>query len=90
MAHTAQAKKRVRQTAKRTARNRARMNRVRTYLRHFEEAVATGDGAKAEAAFRGAQSELMQGVSKGILRKTTAARKVSRLHKHLKAVSAAH
>lgn len=86
MAHTLQAKKRVRQSVKRTARNRARMNRVRTYLRSVEEALGSGDASKAEAAFRSAESVLMRGVSKGVVRKQTAARKVSRLHKRVKAL----
>lgn len=88
MAHTLQAKKRVRQSVKRTARNRSRMNRVRTYLRNLEEAISAGDAGKAEAAFRTAESVLMRGVTKGVVRKQTASRKVSRLHKRLKALSA--
>ncbi len=88
MAHTNQAKKRVRQTLKRTARNRARKNRVRTFVRGFEETLDTKDGAKAEAAFRSAESEIMRGVTKGVMRKKTASRKVSRLHKQLKALAA--
>ena len=88
MAHTNQAKKRVRQTLKRTARNRARKNRVRTFIRGFEESLGTKDAATAEAAFRSAESEIMRGVSKGVMRKKTASRKVSRLHKQMKAVSA--
>lgn len=88
MATTSQAKKRVRQTLKRTARNRARKNRVRTFLRHFEDAMAVSDGAKAESAFRSAESEIMRGASKGVVRKKTASRKVSRMHKSLKAIAA--
>jgi len=87
MAHTLQAKKRVRQTLKRTARNRARLNRVRTYLRHLEEAISAGDASKAETAFRSAESVLMRGVTKGVVRKQNASRKVSRLHKRLKAMT---
>ncbi len=88
MAHTNQAKKRVRQTLKRTVRNRARKSRVRTFIRGVEEALDTKDGAQAEVAFRSAASEIMRGVTKGVMRKKTASRKVSRLHKRLKALSA--
>ena len=88
MAHTLQAKKRVRQTLKRTARNRARKNRVRTFIRGFEEVFDTKDGPKAAIALRAAESEIMRGVTKGVMRKKTASRKVSRLHKRLKALSA--
>jgi len=86
MAHSNQAKKRIRQTLKRTARNRARKNRVRTFVRGLEEALGSNDSAAAEAAFRTAESELMRGVSKGVMRKKTASRKISRLHKRLKAL----
>ena len=65
MANTPGAKKAVRKIERRTAVNRARRSRVRTYLRRFDEAVTSGDQAVAAAAFTEAQSELMRAVSKG-------------------------
>jgi small subunit ribosomal protein S20 len=88
MAHTLQARKRVRQTKTRTARSRARISEMRTYVRSLEEALSGADPAKAEAAFRRAQAELMRGAQHGVIRKQTVARKVARLHKRLKALSA--
>lgn len=83
MPNIASAKKRVRQTAKRTAINHARKSRIRTYTREVEEALAKGDRAAAEAALKAAEPEIMRGVSKGVIHKNTGARKVSRLTKRL-------
>ena len=80
MANSPQARKRVRQTAKRTEINKARRSRIRTAIRGVEEAIAAGDHAAAMTALRRAQPEIMRGVTKGVLKKNTAARKVSRLN----------
>ena len=88
MANTASAKKAVRKLAARTEVNKANRSRMRTYVRKVEEAIASGDKEAANNAFKVAQPEIMKAVSKGILKKNTAARKVSRLAKRLKAVSA--
>ncbi|ACG79839.1 30S ribosomal protein S20 [Phenylobacterium zucineum HLK1] len=89
MANTPGAKKAVRKIARRTEVNTARRSRVRTFLRKFEEALASGDAGAAKAAFVQAQSELMRAVSKGVVHKNTGARKVSRLAARLKKLSAA-
>ncbi|MEM8790004.1 MAG: 30S ribosomal protein S20 [Pseudomonadota bacterium] len=88
MANSASAKKRVRQTARRTAVNTARRSRVRTFIRKVEEAIASGDQAAATEALKQAQPEIMRGASKGILHSNTASRKVSRLHQRVKAMGA--
>ncbi|HAV59922.1 MULTISPECIES: 30S ribosomal protein S20 [Planktomarina] len=87
MANSPQAKKRARQIERRTAVNKARKSRIRTFLRAVEEAIASGDKAAATAALRAAQPELMRGVTKGIFHKNTASRKVSRLASRVKALS---
>ena len=89
MANTPGAKKAVRKIARRTEINTARRSRVRTFLRKFEEAVASGDVAVAKDAFVKAQSELMRAVTKGVVHKNTGSRKVSRLAARLKKMSAA-
>ena len=89
MANTPGAKKAVRKIARRTEVNKARRSRVRTFLRKFEEALASGDAAAAKAAFVEAQSELMRAVSKGVVHKNTGSRKVSRLAAQLKKLAAA-
>ena len=88
MANTAQSKKRARQSDARHDVNKARRSRIRTYLRKVEEALASGDAAAAAAALHAAQPELMRGVSKGVLHKNTASRKMSRLTSRVKTLSA--
>ena len=87
MANSPQAKKRARQIERRTAVNKARKSRIRTFLRAVEEAIASGDKAAATSALRAAQPELMRGVTKGIFNKNTASRKVSRLASRVKGLS---
>lgn len=86
MAHTVSAKKRVRQTERRTIRNRARRSRMRTYIRKVEEAIAAGDKDAAQAAFKEAMPVLHRSVGAGILHRNTAARKLSRLSGRIKAL----
>ncbi|HKL68094.1 30S ribosomal protein S20 [Salibaculum sp.] len=86
MANNPQSKKRARQNERRYAVNKARRSRIRTYLRRVEEAIASGDKDAARTALQKAQPELMRGVTKGILHKNTAARKVSRLSARVKAL----
>ncbi len=88
MANSPQAKKRARQNERRFAVNKARRSRIRTHLRRVEEAIASGDQAAAAAALKEAQPEIMRGVSKGVLHKNTAARKMSRLSSRVKALAA--
>ena len=89
MANSPQARKRARQNASRFAINKARRSRIRTFLRRVEEAIASGDPAVAQTALREAQPELMRGVSKGVLHKNTAARKMSRLSSRVKTLGTA-
>ncbi|MEM1375112.1 MAG: 30S ribosomal protein S20 [Pseudomonadota bacterium] len=86
MANTPQSKKRARQLENRTAINKARRSRIRTYLRKVEEAIASGDSAAAKDALKTAQPELMRGVTKGVYHKNTAARKMSRLAARVKSL----
>ena len=89
MANTASAQKRIRQTAKRMARNKARKSRVRSFVRKLEEAITTGDKSAAQEAFRAAQPEMQRAATKGTLHANTVARKVSRLSARVKAMGAA-
>ncbi|HQT63599.1 MAG: 30S ribosomal protein S20 [Acidocella sp. 20-57-95] len=89
MANIASAQKRIRQTVKRTARNKARKSRVHGAIRKIEEAVASGNKEAAQAAFRAGQPELQRAVTKGVLKANTVSRKLSRLSARVKAVAAA-
>lgn len=75
MANIKSAIKRVRTTATKTAQNKARTSRVRTFLKKVEEAVQSGDAAAAQTAFQAAQPELQR----SNLHKNTVARRLSRL-----------
>jgi small subunit ribosomal protein S20 len=88
MANTASAQKRIRQTAKRTARNRARTSRMRTFVKKVEEAIAGGDHAQATEALRAAQPEMQRAATKGVTHANTVARRVSRLSARVKALKA--
>lgn len=86
MAHTISAKKRIRQAARRTVRNKARTSRIRTYVRKVEDAIRAGDKKSAETAYAAMMPELHKGVSKGLLHRNTAARKLSRLSARIKSL----
>ena len=88
MANTSSAKKATRKIARRTAINKNRRSRVRTFIRKVEEALAAGDRDAAQAALVAAQPELMRAATKGVLHRNTASRKVSRLAQRLKALNA--
>lgn len=86
MAHHKSAQKRIRQTETRTAINRSRVSRIRTFIKRVEKAVEGGDKTVAQQALKEAQPEIMRGVSKGVLKIGTASRKVSRLSARVKAL----
>jgi small subunit ribosomal protein S20 len=86
MANTKSAKKAARQTERRTAVNKTRRSRMRTFVRKVEEAIASGDKNAANLALREAQPEIMRSASKGVLHKNTASRKISRLSARIKAL----
>ena len=88
MANTSSAKKATRKIARRTAGNKNRRSRVRSFVRKVEEALAAGDKAAAQAAFIEAQPELMRAASKGVMHTNTASRKVSRLAQRVKSLTA--
>ena len=83
MAKTPQAKTRIRRNASRAALNRARVSRIRTFVKAVESALAEGNPALAAEALKQAQPELARGVARGVIHKNTAARKYSRLTKRV-------
>ena len=87
MANHKSAEKRIRQTERRTAVNKARLSRIRTFVKKVEAALDAGDKTTAQAALLAAQPELQRGVTKGVLHKNTAARKISRLANRLRTLS---
>lgn len=89
MANTASARKRIRQTQKRTARNQARKSRMRTFIKKVETAIASGDKGAAAEALREAQPEMQRASGKGVIHANTVARKLSRLSARIKAIAQA-
>ena len=88
MANTPSAKKATRKIEARTAVNKSRRSRVRTFIRKVEEAIASGDLAVATEALKVAQPEIARAATKGVLHGNTASRKVSRLAARVKALQA--
>jgi len=87
MANTPQSKKRARQNDRKLEVNKARRSRIRTFLKKVEEAISSGDKKSADSALKSAQPELMRGVTKGVYKKNTAARKMSRLSARVKSLA---
>jgi small subunit ribosomal protein S20 len=78
----------TRKIAKRTAVNRSRRSRMRTFLRKVEEAISGGDQSVALTALRAAEPEIMRAAQHGIVHKNNASRKASRLAARVKALAA--
>ena len=79
MAYTKQARKRLRQAERRSAVNKSRRSRVRTFVRKVEDALTSGDKNAALEALRLAEPMLARSGQQGILKSNTAARRISRL-----------
>jgi small subunit ribosomal protein S20 len=88
MAHTASAKKRLRQSAKRHTANKAVKSKLNTLRRKFNEAVDSGDMAGAQAALKVVQKAFDQAGAKKVIHKKTAGRKISRMYLKLQAAKA--
>ena len=87
MANTPSAKKRIRNTLRKTDINKSRRSRIKTVVRKVEDALESKDAKSAIDSLKAAQPEIMRGVTKGIFHKNTASRKISRLSSRIKAIS---
>lgn len=79
MATHKSAEKAIRQTLKRRARNKSRISRIRSFIKKLELMISQKDKAGAQELLKTTQSEIMRGVTKSLMHKNTAARKVSKL-----------
>lgn len=86
MAQHKSAKKRIRQTERRTVVNRAHVSRIRTFVKKVEQAITAGNKEEARTALKAVQPVLHRGVTKRILHHNTAARTLSRLSSRIKAL----
>ncbi len=84
------AEKCVRKIARQTLINRTRVSKIRTATKKVENMIEQPQKAETTAlvaAFRECQKQIMKGVTKGLVHKNTAMRKVSRLAKKIKALA---
>lgn len=88
MANIKSSKKRIRQTARRTAVNITRIGRMRTSVKKVENAIENGEKDVALAAFRDAEPEMMRNAKRNLMHRNTVARKISRLSAKIKAMEA--
>ncbi|HON75525.1 MAG: 30S ribosomal protein S20 [Candidatus Lutibacillus vidarii] len=78
--------KRIKTNAKRTERNKAVKSELRTGVRKFREAAASGDKEAAASALKSASVKLDKAVGKGVIHKNQAANKKSAMAKKLASI----
>lgn len=83
MANHASAIKRHKQSEKRKLRNAAVKSSLKTAVKKVKEAVTAGKPDEAKTNLKKAVSELDRAVTKGVLHRNNASRKISRLTKQL-------
>jgi len=84
MANHSSAKKAARQTIKKTLVNKSRTSAIKTFIKKVLYEINHGNKENANAALVVAQSKIMQGVKKNVLKLNTASRKISNLSKQIK------
>lgn len=84
MANIKSQKKRNRQNERRHLRNKSIRSELKTRARNAVAAAEAGDEAAAEEALRIAQVRIDKAVTKGVLKKNTAARRKSRLTRRVR------
>lgn len=87
MANHKSAEKRARQSLRRAARNQQTKSKVKTVERKVIVALQA-KSKETEATLREFTSQIMKAVSKGVIKKETASRKIGRLSKRVQAISA--
>lgn len=87
MANHHSAKKRIRRNSKMEIVNKIRKNRVRSFIKKVETAIDNADKNLAEKAFIQAQPEMHRSVSKGVFKKNTISRKLSRLSARIRKIA---
>ena len=87
MANTKSAKAKVREINNKTEINKSVRNRYRTYIKKVELNIVKGDKSSAQQALKSAESEIMSAVSKKIVHKNTASRRISRIASKIKALT---
>ena len=86
MANHKSSKKRILRNNKRNEVNSNRISRIRTYIKKVETEINSENKDNANEAFKLAMPEIQRGVSKGLMHKNTASRKLSRLSNKIKSI----
>ncbi|RZI47583.1 30S ribosomal protein S20 [Rickettsiales endosymbiont of Peranema trichophorum] len=86
MANHKSAAKAFSRSTKLNAINRSRISRIKTFLGKVEAFIRNRDFSQAKSALVVAESEMMKGVSKGVLKLNTASRRISKLCMKVKAL----
>jgi small subunit ribosomal protein S20 len=89
VAHSLSAKKRIRQSIKRRARNRARKDVLKAQIKTFLTTLTGSDLTKAETELRKTAARLDKTAAKNTIHKNTASRRRSRLTLRLNAAKTA-
>ena len=84
MANHKSAKKRIRRNQKFQLINKIRKTKVRTFIKRVENFILNNEKEKAHEALKAAQPEMHRSVNKGIFKKNTMSRKLSRLSNRIK------
>ena len=87
MANHVSAKKRIRRNSRMEVVNKIRKNRVRSFIKKVELAIEKNDKKLAQDAFIEAQPEMHRSVTKGVFKKNTISRKLSRLTARIKKIA---
>ncbi len=87
MAHHASAKKELRKSLKQKLRNKSRISEIKTFIKKVEAAIAEKNISQAQEFFKIAQSKIMRGADKNVMKSNTASRKISRLANKIKAAA---
>ena len=87
MANHISSKKRIRRNSRMEVVNKVRKNRVRSFIKKVESAIGQSDKIKAKEAFILAQPEMHRSVTKGVFKKNTISRKLSRLSLRIKNIA---
>lgn len=88
MANHDSARKRIRQTAKRTERLRRVRSTTRTYIKRLRAALLKNDKQGAEASLRQVISQIDRAVSKGVFHRRTGSRYIARLASQVSRIGA--
>jgi len=86
LANLRQAAKRARQAEKRRQQNASQRSEMRTFVKRVVKAIARGDKAGAETAYKAAVPVIDRVAHKGLVHENKAARHKSRLNAHIRAM----